>query len=349
MPISQQKFWFVTGKGGVGKSTVAAALAVGLAGHGRRVLLCTSGDATAVWHLLSAAFGYEASREPSGLELVAPGLWSVHIDPGAAVLEYGAMILKSRWASEAVFGNRAVRRFIEAVPGIQPWAVLGKAAFHSSERCPDDGDGWGSNDRFDAVILDAPSTGHALQMLRVPMVLSKVGRGGPLGRDAIRIWDQLRDRSHTATVLVSLLEDLPTNETLELAAELEELGVPLSQLVLNRTLPWSITPAERAQLASLKVAADATASDSTVSGSAETVESQPDSDTSAPGSVEASAERSALSWAVQQAKRHQEAERQAERLARASALAGVPIIRLPNVVARQPERMLNQLAEQLMG
>ena len=168
------------------------------------------------------------------------------------------------------------------------------------------------------------------------MVLSKVGRGGPLGRDATRIWEQLRDRSHTATVLVSLLEDLPTNETLELAAELQELGVPLSQLVLNRTLPWNITPAERAQLASLKVPVDAG-------------EASPGEDPNASGTAGVSAEHSALSWAVRQAKRHQETERQAERLARASALVDVPIVRLPNLIARQPERMLNQLAEQLMA
>lgn len=223
--LDQRRFLFITGKGGVGKTTVTAALAVALAKRGKRVLI----TATDAKERISSLFDVQ----PLGPDIsrIADNVFGVRITPERALREYGEMILKSRTVYNAVFDNKYVRSFFAAVPGLYEWAVLGKAWFHSTEQLPD------GSQRFDVVLFDAPATGHGLDMLRVPKVIVEIVPPGILRRDAERAWKMFRNPDESGVVVVTIPEDMPTNETLDLAGTLkEELGLPLAQLVINAVL-----------------------------------------------------------------------------------------------------------------
>jgi anion-transporting ArsA/GET3 family ATPase len=235
--LGELRFVFITGKGGVGKTTVTAALAVALAGRGRRVLIA----ATDAKERVSSLFG----RASLGSEIVqlADRIFGVRITPEVALREYGEMILRSKTVYDAVFDNKYVRSFFAGVPGLYEWAVLGKAWFHSTERLKD------GTSRFDIVLLDAPATGHGVDMLRVPKIIVDVVPPGILRRDAERAWKMFQDPAQSGVCVVTLPEDMPTNETLELIDTLTgELKLPLARLVINAVLEPLFSDAERAEL-----------------------------------------------------------------------------------------------------
>jgi anion-transporting ArsA/GET3 family ATPase len=236
-PLDDRRFLIVTGKGGVGKTTVCAAEAVALAHKGKRVLIamCNAKER------LSTMLGSDLIG--SDVVPVAPNVWAVNMDPGMALEEYGLMTLKSRTLYKVLFDNKYVRTFFRAVPGLQEWAMLGKAWWHTTE-ARDDGR-W----KYDVVILDAPATGHGLDMLRVPKVIVDVVPPGLLRRDAERAWALFQDPSMCAVVLVTLPEEMPTSETIELARALTgELRLPIGKIVVNAVLPPLFSKEERATL-----------------------------------------------------------------------------------------------------
>jgi anion-transporting ArsA/GET3 family ATPase len=235
--LETKRFLIVTGKGGVGKTTVAAAEAVRLAQKGKRVLVCMCNAK----ERLSMMLGSELIGPEIGL--VGPNVWAVNMDPTRAIEEYGMLTLKSRTLYKLLFDNRYVRTFFRAVPGMQEWALLGKAWFHTTERRED------GSFRFDVVILDAPATGHGLDMLRVPKVILDVVPHGLLRRDAELAWKLFQDPAMSAVVLVTLPEELPATETIELARALEnELRLPIGKVVVNGVLPPLFSRDERAAL-----------------------------------------------------------------------------------------------------
>jgi hypothetical protein len=235
--LEDKRFLIVTGKGGVGKTTVCAAEAMALAAKGKRVLIamCNAKER------LSAMFGSDLVGNQ--VARVAPNVWAVNMDPQTALEEYGLMILKSRALYTVLFDNKYVRTFFRAVPGMAEWAMLGKAWWHTTE-VADDG-----RSRFDVVILDAPATGHGLDMLRVPKVIVEVVPSGILRRDADRAWAMFQDAATCAVVLVTLPEEMPTTETIELARALrDELKLPIGKIVVNGVLPPLFSRDERAEL-----------------------------------------------------------------------------------------------------
>jgi len=247
--LEGRRFVIVTGKGGVGKTTVAAAHALALAARGKRVLvaMCNAKER------LSAMLGSDLIG--SEVSLAAPNVWAVNMTPEQALEEYGALALKSK----TLFDNKYVRTFFRAVPGMQEWSLLGKAWWHTTETLAD-----GSR-RFDVVILDAPATGHGLDMLRVPKVIVDIVPPGMLRRDAERAWSMFQDPAATGVVLVTLPEEMPTTETLELAAALEnELALPIAQVVVNCVLPPLFSKVERASLEALRIASPSTPGDAAI-------------------------------------------------------------------------------------
>lgn len=243
--LEHKRFLIVTGKGGVGKTTVSAATALALAQKGRRVLI-------AMCHAkerISTMFG----SAPVGTDVtaVAPNIWAVNMDPEEALTEYGQEILRSKALTSLLFDNKYVRALFAGVPGMHEWAMLGKAWWHTTEK-GDDG-----RARFDVVILDAPATGHGVDMLRVPKVILDVVPPGILRRDAERAWEMFRDAERSAVVLVTLPEEMPVSETIELATTLRmELEIPIGRLVVNQLLPPLFDAAERAALTAAAIASD---------------------------------------------------------------------------------------------
>jgi len=236
--VQQRRFLFVTGKGGVGKTTVCAALGSALAQAGRRVLIATAGAEERLSAVLDVP--------PIGGQVVEvqPNLYGVFITPREAMSEYGAMVLKSRLAYTPLFDNKYVTNFFEAVPGLREWAVLGRSWYLANEQLAD------GSPRFDVVLLDAPATGHALDMLQVPKVIVDVAPSGRLRRDAERAWTMLCDSEQSGIVIVTLPEELPASETLELEHKLRVVfGLPVAGLVVNACTPPLFSEVEARALA----------------------------------------------------------------------------------------------------
>ena len=240
--MDERRFLIVTGKGGVGKTTVAAAYATALASRGKRVLvaMCNAKER------LSSMLGSDLVG--TDVMPVAPNVSAVNMTPETALEEYGMMALKSKTLYSLLFDNKYVRVFFRAVPGMSEWAMLGKAWFHTTETT-DDG-----SPKYDVVILDAPATGHGLDMLRVPKVIVDVVPPGLLRRDAERAWNMFRDPEATGVVLVTLPEEMPTTETIELAGALTgELCLSIARVVVNGVLPPLFSKEERVVLEPLAV------------------------------------------------------------------------------------------------
>jgi anion-transporting ArsA/GET3 family ATPase len=236
-PLDQRRFLFITGKGGTGKTTVTAALAVALAVRGRRVLIAVCEPKERISALLGVA--------PLGpdIALVSPNIFAVKINPEAAMREYGEMILKSRTVSNAVFGSKYVKGFFAAVPGLHQWAMLGKAWFHATEETAD------GHARFDIVLFDAPATGHGLEMLRVPKIIVDIVPPGMLRKDAESAWKMFQDEQQSGVLVVSLPEDMPANESIELAeAVREELRLPIANVVVNQVVDLLFGETEQNEL-----------------------------------------------------------------------------------------------------
>lgn len=239
LDLDRRRFLFVTGKGGVGKTTVSLAIAHALAERGRRVLLAVTGKKEPVSSVLGIP--------PLGTEIreIAPRVHAVLLSAEVAIREYGHLKLRSRVVADALFDNRYVQGFFLGAPGLKEWAQLGKAWYHSIEEV-------NGQPRFDTVLFDAPATGHGLDMLRVPKVIVELAPPGLLRTDAERAWHMFQDPKQSGVVVVTLPEDLPVNETEELVAALKsEIKLPIAALVANQVRPELFSLADRTRLAAL--------------------------------------------------------------------------------------------------
>jgi cellulose biosynthesis protein BcsQ len=231
--LATRRLLIVTGKGGVGKTTVAAALALTSAREGARTLVCEVNTKERITSLLGKP---EVGAEVTSIE---ENLWAVNVQPQEAMREYALMILKFESIYSAVFENRLVRYFLRFIPSLQELVLLGKILFHLKEKRPDGS--W----RFDRIIVDAPATGHAITVLSVPQVIIDTVPPGAMASEAAWMRDLLVDKDTTAVVLVSLPEELPVNETIDLDRALTDRVKLRAQLVvLNGFIHRRFQPGE---------------------------------------------------------------------------------------------------------
>lgn len=215
---------FVTGKGGVGKSTVAAALALAWRDAGARTLLVEiEGQASAASLISSRRVTYEPV--PLGERLFAS-----RISLRDALKEYARIRLKVKLVADRLVSNPVIVPFVEAAPGFHELLVLGKLWSLANEvdargkRC------------WDAIIVDAPATGHGLGLLNMAGVIARMFPVGPISAEARAVDQFVRDNSRVGVVLVALPEDLPVTETIELRDSLQSQGVGVVGAVLNGLL-----------------------------------------------------------------------------------------------------------------
>jgi hypothetical protein len=233
----------VAGKGGVGRSTVAAAIAGACAARGQRTLLYeTNANDRFGDYFAKPAVGTEPSQ-------LAANLWAINVTPASALAEYGLMILRWQSVYEMVFENRVSKAFLRAIPGLDDYALLGKAWFHATE------DKRGKP-VWDTVVFDMPASGHAVSMLQVPWVIVDTVPEGPLTRDARSIKAFLCDPARTAAVLVTLAEEMPVNEAIELETKLKGLGIVPQHLLVNQMFPRHFPPGSPASRALDALVAD---------------------------------------------------------------------------------------------
>ena len=216
----------VMGKGGVGRSTVAAALGLVAARRGKRAILC------------------EVSSQARLAEL-APELATISIDAESAKMEWLERQLPSGRLARLLGHSRIFELLTAAAPGLAELVTVGKVwDLAQLERRSS-----GSN--YDVVIVDAPATGHGLALLEAPRTYVKVARVGPIHNHALRIAEFLRDPASTAVLGVALPEEMPVNETLELEKRLREDGVRLEAVIVNALYPDRFSGEEASRLASL--------------------------------------------------------------------------------------------------
>jgi anion-transporting ArsA/GET3 family ATPase len=235
--LLDRRLLLVTGKGGVGKSTVAAALALRLASAGLRTLLCEVNADGRLGRLLAHP------EVGADVVQVEPNLSMVDLQPDASMREYVLSKIRLERVYRAVFENRMVKYFLRFVPALAETVMLGKVMWHLRQ-WPDAPGG------FDRIVLDLPATGHALALLGVPHSLIATLPSGPMSTEAGWMYDLLTDPVMTSAILVSLPEDLPVNETLELAQALRtRLKVRVGAVVLNQSVASRFGEADRAALA----------------------------------------------------------------------------------------------------
>lgn len=223
MSLLERRLHVVTGKGGVGKSTLSAALALALQARGRKVLVCEVTAQERVSGLLGA--------KDSGTEIqqIDRSIWSVHVQPPEAMRQYGLMVLKYRAIYNAVFENRLVRYFLRSIPSLPEIVMLGKVWWHVARERDEQG-----NFVWDHVVLDAPATGHGLSFLGTPLTILELVSEGPLMRDMRDMQATLVDPQTTAVHVVTLPEEMPVNEAIELDEALrDQLHLPRGRAFLN--------------------------------------------------------------------------------------------------------------------
>ncbi len=214
----------VTGKGGVGKSTVAAALAVAGARTGRRTCLVEVEGRQTFSRLFDTSAWDFTERE------FRPGIFGLSIDPEASLVEYLDMFYGARRLSKLVVGSTAVEFATTAAPGIKDVLLIGKVKEMERRR---DGDG---RFHYDLVVVDAPPTGRIVNFLRAPDATTEMVNVGPIRSQAQSLVDMLLDGRRTHLQLVTLLEEMPVQETVDSVAALRGLGVTLGPVVVNRVL-----------------------------------------------------------------------------------------------------------------
>jgi anion-transporting ArsA/GET3 family ATPase len=236
--LLDRRLIFVTGKGGVGKTTVAAALGLAAARAGQRVLVCEVGDQ----ERLTAAFGLP----PAGFrELeIEPGLSAFSVNPEDAIAEWLEYQLHSRTLAGLLGGSRLFQYLATAAPGLAEMVTIGKIweLAQLERKTP-------SAAPYDLVIVDAPATGHGLALLRAPQTFGDIARVGPINHQAEIVDSFVRDEAATAVIAVALAEEMPVSETLELERRLsDELGIELDRVFVNAVLPDRLTGAEAAAI-----------------------------------------------------------------------------------------------------
>ncbi|MEY3011862.1 MAG: hypothetical protein RIT45_597 [Pseudomonadota bacterium] len=233
MPLPEpftRRFVVLSGKGGVGKSTLAAAIALRNAEEGRRTCIVQLNTRDAIGPLFPGVG--EVGYEPTRLDPALP-LWACNLRPGPALREYGVMKLRFRALHRVVFENDVMRRLLAMIPGMTETFLLGKAWF--MEAMDQDESGRPS---WDTLVLDAPSTGHGITLLQLPEVLLSVVPVGPMAEDARRMSALLADPSRTALHVATLPAELPVNEALDLERlARERVGIPSGTMLCNQLLP----------------------------------------------------------------------------------------------------------------
>lgn len=224
--ILEKRLIFVTGKGGVGKSTVAMTLGLAAARRGKRVIVAElAGNDES-----QRAFGLPGDRHFVEVRL-AKDLFTISIDPQSAMDEYMRVKLPGPTGA-ALSQSKLFSAFAMATPGMQELLSMGKVwELSQLERRTPEADG------YDIVILDAPASGHGVGILRTPRMFAELAKVGPIANQSTRIAKTIADRSFTGIVAVTTPEEMPVNEIFQVREELAQDRLGLDAIVVNGRYP----------------------------------------------------------------------------------------------------------------
>jgi MinD-like ATPase involved in chromosome partitioning or flagellar assembly len=220
--LDDNRLIFVTGKGGVGKSTVTAALARGLARRDRRTLVVETDVFSAMDELL------DVELDDHQMVDVEPNLEAINLKASECVVEAMSRLIPSERIVRTMLDNRIARVFFEAAPGVNQFAMLEKIRDLYAET--DDG----GEPRWDHIVIDLPASGHAVTFLSVAATFRDMIKVGPVADAATDVADIVDDRNISSLVAVCLPEEMPVNETLDLDSNLRDaIGRGLDVVLAN--------------------------------------------------------------------------------------------------------------------
>ncbi|GJF08186.1 ATPase [Mycolicibacterium cyprinidarum] len=263
--LTKARLHFVTGKGGTGKSTIAASLALALAAGGRKVLLVEVEGRQGIAQLFDVPpLPYEevkiATAERGGV------VNALAIDTEAAFLEYLDMFYNLGLAGRAMRRIGAVEFATTIAPGLRDVLLTGKIKeiVVRSDK-PDGGESKGKQTAYDAIVVDSPPTGRIARFLDVTKAISDLAKGGPVHSQADGVVKLLHS-DKTAIHLVTLLEALPIQETIEAISDLREMELPIGSVIVNRNIPAHLAPEDLVRAAEGDIDAEAVRSGLTSAG-----------------------------------------------------------------------------------
>jgi anion-transporting ArsA/GET3 family ATPase len=211
---------FVTGKGGVGKSTIAASLSVLAANRGKRTLVC---EVDAKGNLADFFETGPTSFEPRKLQ---QNLWAMSMDTEASLKEYLKLQLKLPLVARIGPLARTFDFVANAAPGVREILTVGKLCWEVRER------------HYDLVVVDAVASGHIVGQLTAPQSINELVQVGMVRSQTGWMLDILNDPAQTGVVIVSAPEEMPVNETIELSERLrKETSIDVAAVIVNRVLP----------------------------------------------------------------------------------------------------------------
>jgi anion-transporting ArsA/GET3 family ATPase len=241
--LLDKRLVFVTGKGGVGKTTVAVALGLRAAAAGKRTIVCevaAQENASRVFDHAEVGF-HEVEMEEN--------LWAISIDPDESMREYVLLQLKVRAMRDLLFRSRVFTYLAAATPGLKELVTIGKIwELTQLDRKVKSGR------KYDLVIVDAPATGHGIGFLQTPRTFAAIG---PIHSQAQQLNHLITDQDHTGSAIVALPEEMPVNESAALEHDLrDEVGVAVDRIYMNGLYPERFSKDEAERLATLAGEAD---------------------------------------------------------------------------------------------
>ncbi|GAB4336883.1 MAG: hypothetical protein Kow0099_10070 [Candidatus Abyssubacteria bacterium] len=224
--IFEKRLLLISGKGGVGKSTVCAALALSAARLGKRVLLVEMDEKERMARLFGRpSVGYHGAY-------VYEDIYAMNLLPIWSMDEFVRVQVKPKRLAEQILGSQIYRYFVAAAPGLKEFVTLGKIMLLEEETLR------GGKPKYDLIIVDAPATGHGVAFLRVPFAAADAVKAGWVRKQADRIIDLVTDPARTALNIVTLPEEMPVNETMEMCESVNTLlHIPIGYVIVNSVFP----------------------------------------------------------------------------------------------------------------
>lgn len=239
--LLQKRVLFFVGKGGVGKTTVASAVAVAAARLGKKTLLIEIEEKCRAARLLGLPQQENTTNVPRE---ISPALSVLSISGTTALEEYLQIIIPVPRLVRMLIESRPYQYFVAAAPGLKELLTIGKVWYEERQRQSDS-----QRPRWDLLIIDLPATGHGLQYLRMPRAAKETFNEGIVRREAERIEAWLLDADKTAVNLITTAEELPVNEMLDAYHQLrEKLQLPVGALFINRVHETPLTLAALSQI-----------------------------------------------------------------------------------------------------
>ncbi len=224
----------VLGKGGVGKSTLSAALAKAATHNGWRALVMECDSRAPI----ASIYGLPSSYEPAE---AAPGMYLMTLDGRHALEQYLRIVVPGRLLLKTVFSSRLYQFFVQAAPGLRELMALGKVYYEADRERSD-------SERWDTIIVDAPASGQALSLLKMPRAARATFGESIVGKESNNISAMLSDRARCAIVQVTTADSLAVAETIETEKELAQLNLAPAAIFFNRVYALNYSEADVAAM-----------------------------------------------------------------------------------------------------